>query len=118
MAKVARAARVASRQRTEALTASKTIQTATSIFTFRNILFIVLLIFLLSFLGLNIFTYLSDGTNFLTNLSVARFIISPLFADFKVSDFLLAISGVLVPGFFDKVPETASADLLVDAFLI
>jgi hypothetical protein len=48
--------------------ASKTIQTATSIFTFRNILFIILLIFLLSFLGFNIFTYLSDGTNFLTNL--------------------------------------------------
>ena len=48
--------------------ATKTIKTATSIFTFRNILFIVLLIFLLSFLGFNIFTYLSDGTNFLTNL--------------------------------------------------
>jgi hypothetical protein len=48
--------------------ASKTIQTTTSIFTFRNILFIVLLIILLSFLGLNIFSYLSDGTNFLTNL--------------------------------------------------
>lgn len=48
--------------------ASKTIETATSIFTFRNILFIILLVFLLSFLGFNIFTYLSDGTNFLTNL--------------------------------------------------
>ena len=51
-----------------ATVASNTIQTASSIFTFRNILFIILLIILLSFLGLNIFTYLSDGTNFLTNL--------------------------------------------------
>lgn len=47
---------------------SKTIQTTSSIFTFRNILFIILFIFLLSFLGFNIFTYLSDGTNFLTNI--------------------------------------------------
>ena len=48
--------------------ASKTIQSASSILTFRNILFLILLIFLLSLLGYNIFTYLSDGTNFLTNL--------------------------------------------------
>ena len=47
--------------------ASKKIQTTNSIFSFRNILFIVILILLLSLLGFNIFTYLSDGTNFLTN---------------------------------------------------
>jgi hypothetical protein len=48
--------------------ASKTIETTSSIFSLRNILFVILLIFLLSFLGFNIFTYLSDGTNIITNL--------------------------------------------------
>lgn len=48
--------------------ASKTMQTASSFFNFRNILFVFLLILLLSFLGFNIFTYLSKGTDFATQL--------------------------------------------------
>ena len=47
---------------------SKTIQNTSSIFSFRNILFTIILIFLLSFLGFNVFTQLSDGTNFLTKI--------------------------------------------------
>tara|TARA_B110000444_G_scaffold258858_2_gene300945 strand:+ start:16139 stop:16915 length:777 start_codon:yes stop_codon:yes gene_type:complete len=43
--------------------ASSTIQTTSSIFSFRNILFSVILILLLSFLGFNIFTHLSKGTD-------------------------------------------------------
>tara|TARA_B100000780_G_scaffold277822_1_gene249492 strand:- start:77 stop:841 length:765 start_codon:yes stop_codon:yes gene_type:complete len=48
--------------------ASNTMVTASSIFSFRNILFIFLIILLLSFLGFNIFSYLSKGTNTVTGL--------------------------------------------------
>ena len=47
--------------------ASNTIEAASSIFSFKNILFILLIILLLSFLGFNIFTYLSKGTNTVTD---------------------------------------------------
>ena len=47
---------------------SNTLQKLSSFFNIRNILFIILLIFLLAFFGLNIFTYLSDGTNLITKL--------------------------------------------------
>jgi len=42
-------------------------ETAYSVFSLRNILFILLILLLLSFLGFNIFTYLSNGTNMVTN---------------------------------------------------
>tara|TARA_B100001778_G_C18542469_1_gene608998 strand:- start:384 stop:1313 length:930 start_codon:yes stop_codon:yes gene_type:complete len=37
-------------------------------FDIKNVLLIILSIFILAFLGFNIFTYLSDGTNFITNM--------------------------------------------------
>ena len=48
--------------------ASKTIQSVSNVFTFRNIIFVILLIFLLALLGLNIFNYLGKGTDIITDI--------------------------------------------------
>ena len=47
---------------------SNTMQTTSSIFNLKNIFLFIVLIFLLSILGFNIFSYLSEGTNVITDL--------------------------------------------------
>lgn len=47
---------------------STTFKPTNSFINIKNILYILLIIFLLALIGLNIFTYLSKGTNFITQL--------------------------------------------------